>query len=153
MRGHLFHPWDMQMRNWTPWLMMLLLVGCEASEGEVAPSAEVPTFAEVSGLLIERGCAESNCHQGAEPQANLNLEPQFAYEALVNQPCSMPGAAELGLNLVTPGDADSSFLYVKITLPEDDAILGLPMPMTGKGLSIEDTELIRRWIEAGALRD
>ena len=143
----------MHKRLWNTLFIVALSIGCEANEGEVSPAAEVPTFADVTGLLVERGCTESNCHQGAEPKAELNLEPEFAYEALVNQPCSMPGAAELGLNLVTPGDPDNSFLYVKVTLPADDASLGLPMPMTGKGLSIEDTELIRRWIEAGALRD
>ena len=132
-------------------MILGLLVGCEAHEEEVSAAATPPTFSEISGLLIERGCAESNCHQGAEAKAGLNLEAEFAFDALVNQPCSMPGAVELGLNLVTPGEPDDSFLYVKVTLEEDHSLLGRPMPITGKGLSVEDTELIRRWIEAGAL--
>ena len=141
----------MQYRYWNILIILFLLMGCEAHEEEVGTALTPPTFSEISGLLIERGCAESNCHQGAEPEAGLNLEVGFAFDALVNQPCSMPGAVELGLNLVPPGEPDDSFLYVKITLEQDDSLLGRPMPLTGKGLSVEDTELIRRWIEAGAL--
>ena len=133
-------------------LLWVCAVGCEPSGSTVESSeaAQAPTFAEISGLLVERGCAEGTCHGGVSPQAGLNLEPEFAYDALVNQPCSMPGAAELGLNLVTPGDPDNSFLYVKIMLSDDDPHLGSPMPTYGSGLSLEDTEKIRLWIEAGA---
>ena len=141
------------------WIFMVFLwvctTGCEPTQGSTdsTEAAQAPTFAEISGLLVKRGCAEGTCHGGVSPQAGLNLEPEFAYEALVNQPCSMPGAAELGLNLVTPGDPDNSFLYVKVMLSDDDPHLGSPMPTYGSGLSLEDTEKIRLWIEAGAPRN
>jgi hypothetical protein len=145
-------------RNERLGLMMLVMFGVFGCEEPVSSSeshvlAEVPTFTQVEALLFERGCAEGTCHGGPSPQAGLNLEAGFAFDALVNQPCSMPGAVELGLNLVTPGEPDDSFLYVKVTLTENDPHLGSPMPTYGSGLSIEDTELIRLWIEAGAKRD
>jgi len=135
--------------------VMLGVFGCEepASSPETEVITEVPTFTQVEALLIKRGCAEGTCHGGPSPQADLNLEAGFSFDALVNQPCSMPGAEELGLNLVTPGEPDDSFLYVKVTLTENDPHLGSPMPTYGSGLSIEDTEMIRLWIEGGAKRD
>ena len=127
-------------------------VGCEKDVSPSTNPAKTVTFGEISDLLVEKGCAESNCHQGATPKANLNLEPDFAYDNLVNISCSLPGAAELGLNLVTPGEPDESFLYVKVTLTHSDPTFGLPMPLTGQGLHVDELERIREWIEAGALR-
>ena len=133
-------------------LLVLLSVGCETVES-VPPETEesIPSFAQVEGLLIERGCAEGACHSGNTPKAGLNLAVGEAFASLVNQPCSLAGAAELGLNLVTPGEPDESFLYVKVTLSHSSAVLGSPMPVYGEGLTVEDTETIRLWIEGGAL--
>ncbi len=126
-------------------------VGCDTSISDSEWEEEV-TFSQVQGLLISRGCTEGSCHSGDNPAGGLALGSDEAYAALVNQPCNMPGAVELGLNLVTPGEPDESFLYVKLTMQHADESFGLPMPMYGDGLSVAETELVRRWIESGAPR-
>ena len=133
-------------------LFSLGTVGCDTSNSSSEWEEEEVTFSQVQGLLISRGCAEGACHSGSDPAGSLELESDAAYEALVGQPCLMPGAAELGMNLVTPGEPDQSFLYLKLTMDHADETFGLPMPMYGDGLSVDETELVRRWIEDGAPR-
>jgi hypothetical protein len=59
------------------------------------------------------------------------------------------------MRLVTPGDPDASYLWLKIT--GDERIVGAPMPLdplSGER-RLTDAELadIQAWIEAGAVED
>ncbi len=52
-------------------------------------------------------------------------------------------------DLIAPGNADTSELLRRITVHDPDEIM--PPPHAGKGLSVDQTELIRRWIAQGAV--
>ncbi len=51
--------------------------------------------------------------------------------------------------VIIAGDPDSSLLYERITLPEDDIDI-MPPPEEGTPLTKKETDLIRKWIEQGA---
>ena len=126
------------------------LVGCEPEE---TPMEETTvTFAAVQEIFEVHGCADGSCHSSQGMQGGLSLEGNVAYDSLVEQACANPSATEAGILLVTPGEPDASFLYTKVTMTHSDPHLGLPMPVIGDALTVEESETIRLWIEDGALR-
>ena len=75
--------------------------------------------------------------------AGLDLSAGRSFENLVNVL-----STQVGLNRVTPGDSDMSYLVHKI---EGRAgIAGQRMPPGGAPLSDQQIAAIRRWIDAGA---
>ena len=52
-----------------------------------------------------------------------------------------------GVPALTPGDASKSSVYTYTTLPEDDDFY---MPTKGDGLTSEEKEILKKWIDQGA---
>ena len=104
------------------------------------PPAPVPTWNDVAPILAP--CHE--CHD--DPEAFL---PQL-------RPAGMVGVASLqepSLWLVRPGDASTSYLMHKI-LPDYPFREGTSQPPAWAGLeplTVEEIEVVERWIEGGAL--
>lgn len=102
-----------------------------------SPVTVAPTPAISFGLDIQpifnASCAVSGCHVtgGFAP---MSLEAGVSYANVIN--------------LVVPGDAAASYLFSRIT----GAILPL-MPPTGTSLSATSLDLIRSWIDNGALNN
>jgi len=118
------------------------------------PGPEAATWARVSQILDEHGCAqEGACHSVERADANLVLELDRAYDQLVSVACSNPGAEDSGLLRVVPGDVENSFLWTKVNLPGYSPLHGDRMPILGEGLSESELDILERWIEAGAPRD
>jgi len=106
------------------------------------------TFVDVQEILTAN-CAIPGCHSGAFPSNNLNLEAGQAYDALVAvEPFNLT-AREQGLLRVDPGDAQNSYLLLKVSgpLPLE---LGSQMPLFADPLSESEVATIREWINAGA---
>ncbi|MEM6989348.1 MAG: c-type cytochrome domain-containing protein [Myxococcota bacterium] len=98
--------------------------------------------------ILEFNCG--GCHVGEDPQGGLNLVGDGVYDRLL-------GASEQieGMNLIEPGDADNSYLYLKLI--GDDRIEGKIMPynpLTGEGM-LNEAELadVLTWITNGAVED
>lgn len=102
-----------------------------------------PTLTELRAELFQPGCSFSTCHGGRSGAAGLNLVTN-TWEALVNAEANdAPGRV-----LVVPGDVDASYLYEK--LASDSPEVGERMP-PGSALDERRLDMVRRWIEAGAL--
>jgi hypothetical protein len=81
--------------------------------------------------ILRRSCFE--CHGSKLQEADLRLDQR---EAALDHSSA-----------IVPGDAINSELYRRVTLPAGDDEI---MPATGKPLSKDETDVLRRWIEAGA---
>lgn len=87
--------------------------------------------------ILETHCMD--CHGGETQKAGLRLVPlaaAFAWEA--------------EFWTIVPGDADGSTVIKRVELPEGERHR---MPPDGPGLSAEEIEALRAWIDGGALVD
>ena len=109
--------------------------------GEPADSIDA-SFTQVRGRILVPSCALSGCHGDFEFP---NLSASNAYGNTVGV------ASSSGQPLIDPGAPSSSYLYLKVT--NHASIQGGQMPRGGPQLSEELTELLRLWIERGALND
>jgi hypothetical protein len=103
------------------------------------------TLEQVQEAVLSPRCAVQFCHSGDFPAAQLNLEEGESFDELLNVVPITLAAANAGLLLVDPGDAENSFLYVKITNPTPQQ--GFRMPLTGDPLTEQEIALVRAWIE------
>lgn len=95
---------------------------------------------DVQDQVFSGSCATSNCHDGT---TSPNLSSGVSHGAIVGVP-----SGQSSLNLVEPFDADASYLVLKI----EGKGIGSPMPLTGS-LTAAQIQLVRDWINAGALQD
>jgi hypothetical protein len=116
-------------------LAPILLLSC---------GAENPaTFTEVYENILEPSCGFSSCHGGGAGGFFLG-DMHTTYGSLVNA----ESADAEGEILVVPGDANSSYLILK--LEDAEGIVGDAMP-PAQPLPKEKIERVRSWIDAGAL--
>lgn len=122
-------------------LLLVGLVACADKGGDTAPSLE-PTFTNVQGEVLVASCAFSTCHGSGT--GGLTLEDGMDPSSLVGvESVGSPGAI-----LVVAGDPDASYLVQK--LEGASGIVGDAMP-PGGALEADRLQLVRDWIEAGAL--
>jgi hypothetical protein len=101
-----------------------------------------PSFATViQEIFNRRGCASGSCH-GSAQAAGLNLSSGSSYANLVNVAATQSAAAR-----VIPGDADGSYLIVKV---EGRQTVGQRMPLGGSALDNIDLTNLKNWISQGA---
>ncbi|HNR91663.1 MAG TPA: hypothetical protein PKO41_04465 [Dokdonella sp.] len=88
----------------------------------------------------------SNCHvdHGGTPAGDLDLDPKWSYDNLVNGPSAVEGI------LVVPGNPLSSVLFQKINCNTPEH--GLRMPRLRPALPLAEQALIHDWIMLGAPR-
>ena len=99
-------------------------------------------------LILEFNCG--GCHNEDDPQGGITLLGDGVYARLLE-----PSVQMSDMNLIEPGDPDSSYLYLKLI--GDERIEGRQMPynpLTGEG-SLSQAELadIETWITQGAVED
>lgn len=103
--------------------------------------------ASIERGLADASCAVSGCHAGEDPAGGLNLSEGLAYDNIVNVALSeVPD-----LMLVERGNAQDSYLYIKITGGDRIAPETLPMPI-GRELTGDQIALVEDWIDGGADR-
>jgi hypothetical protein len=68
-----------------------------------------------------------------------------SYDLIVNQ----PSVQDPDLTIVVPGDSANSLLFEKIS--SDAPTVGARMPLGGPEMPAAEIEVIRRWIDEGAL--
>jgi len=97
-----------------------------------AADRPAPDFARDIYPIFRRHCFE--CHGAKKREADLRLDQR---RAALDHPAA-----------IVPGDTANSEVFRRTTLrPGDEEI----MPAVGKPLSKSETELLRRWIDAGAV--
>lgn len=131
-------------------LAWLLAAGCaDLGDDPVAPADSDPpdppdppapvSFSEQIQPILDNNCV--SCH-GTVANAGLDLRPGQSYANLVGVQ-----ATESTLLRVQPGAPLESWLYLKLTGAQN---AGTEMP-PGNQLSADVTDLVRDWIEEGAL--
>ncbi|MEK6643945.1 MAG: hypothetical protein AABZ08_08550 [Planctomycetota bacterium] len=113
------------------------------------PSDGVISFANQIQPIFSANCAI--CHKPggfADDQGiTLYLTAGNAHGLLVN----MPSDQDSTLTRVVPGNSAQSLLYLKIS--SDNPPVGIRMPFLRSPLSQSDINLIRDWIDQGALNN
>jgi hypothetical protein len=127
--------------------LLLALAAC--GDDSVGPPERVvkaqPSFAtDIIEIFQRRGCSASDCHGAMGGRAGLELVGTAAadYAQLVNV-----GAALEAFDRVVPGNADDSYLVIKV---EGRQGIGQRMPIDGAPLDDIDLTNIRNWVENGA---
>ncbi|NNE07622.1 MAG: hypothetical protein HKN20_03565 [Gemmatimonadetes bacterium] len=115
-------------------------IGFTDSGGEVIAVLPAPTFSQIQSEILTPSCVNAGCHPGGG--GPMSLAAGAAYDNLVN------AASNYGIDNVEPGDAENSVLWLKVV---GDPDFGNRMPLFGAALSQEQTDMIRDWIDAGAL--
>jgi len=140
---------------------VLVLGACGAGTGEGldqngqpltagGPVALAPTLASIQANVFSVNCAIPGCHGGGTVQYGLRLDPDFSYGNLIN----VHSPQDPSLIRVIPGNPDGSFLIQKLEGRRFDnaRILGDRMPQFGPYLPQSTIDVIRQWIQDGALQ-
>ena len=104
-----------------------------------------PAFADVQREVFTPRCANAACHSGDEAPLELDLSEGNAYADILD----VDSVAVPGKKRVVPGDPSESLLYL---VTEGPVAPVRRMPV-GFPLSDSERDLLRRWIEAGALAE
>ncbi len=122
----------------------------------VAPNQNVitPEFSSIYASVISTTCGVVGCHRGTEPTGNLDMGSRTAaYSNLVGVNAMSSGCIDSGLMRVVEEDADHSLLINKLEghLANGDMVCGPQMPLGGTPLDESVIDVIREWINEGAL--
>ncbi len=145
---------------------IILDLGATALDGEFSggfPSGDgtaggdFTAFFEVQGMQASLDSIQANvltptcagCHSGpAGPGLPAGLDLTSADASFANL-VNVPSLQVPALDRVTPGDASTSYLVQKL---EGTATVGARMPLGGPFLDQATVDVIRAWIDGGALR-
>ena len=116
-------------------LKIIAVAGLTALVAPNARSEDKIDFAKDIQPILQKSCLE--CHGPEKPKGGLRLDSKEA---------TLKGGKN-GVVLV-PGQADKSEIYRRITLPKDNDDV---MPNKGDLLTKAQTDLVRDWINQGAL--
>lgn len=112
-----------------------------------------PRFSVLQEKVFTPKCTLSSCHSVPFHAGGLVLVEGHAYDGLMGGPVFQANANADGLKRVVPGDAASSFLWLKLQRDLDPAY-GSSMPYaSGEGLPDDELGAIEHWIEGGAKDD
>jgi len=135
-----------------PWAVALASAACgilTACAGDGPPAVPpASSFDVIQQTIFNPNCLSAGCHNAVDRANNLVLEAAQSFGNLVNVLAFNEAARADGLQRVQPGNADASFLFIKVTNPS--AVQGTRMPQGAAALSSADIETIRAWILAGA---
>jgi len=102
-----------------------------------------PSFSQVvQEILVRRDCSSGVCHGGGAGYLALTFSAAGNYQNLVN----VPANAQPAFLLVEPGDADNSYVIMKL----EGRGSGATMPLNRAPLSAADLDSIKAWINGGA---
>ena len=109
-----------------------------------------PTLSSIQQEVFDVRCSAPSCH-GSGMKGDLSLVGGNSYGQVVAAAATADRRNLPPFLRVKPGSPDSSFLYIKITLPDSDQ--GEIMPKGGEKLTQQEIDAIRQWIIRGALND
>ena len=97
-------------------------------------SSEAPDFAKQIEPIFKASCY--GCHSGSQPKAGLRLDAK-----------SLALKGGISGKVILPGDGKGSRLIHRVRGLGDE----VRMPLKGEPLTEQQIELLRKWIDAGAL--
>lgn len=112
------------------------------------PGDNAASFDDIQRTIFNVTCISGPCHSSTSQQGGLVLEEGISYSRLVGVAPFNSAARAAGLERVVPGDAERSFLLIKLTGPSPPE--GSRMPLGFPALSSTDIDKVRSWILAGA---
>ena len=122
-------------------LAVLDMSTCDVSD-PVVLGAPVITYTDDIAPILDTRCVA--CHYGGGASGGVNFD---TYEELFQPSVDVPG-----IQLITPGSLEESYLYQKVNgTPGDVGGGGSQMPLSGGPLSADQIDLIGAWILGGAL--
>lgn len=108
-----------------------------------------PTLDSIQANVFALSCAFAGCHSGPTgPNLPAGMDLTSADASFANL-VNIASLQVAGLNRVSPTDASASYLVQKL---EGTAAAGNRMPWGGPYLDQETIDIIRLWIDNGALR-
>ncbi len=132
-------------------LPAVFVLGCEHAAPFQAGGASLqPILSSIQTNIFDRTCAIEGCHvgAGAPPIGNgMDLSSGQTSGNTIN----IPSAERPTLFRIEPGNADSSYLVLKIE--GAPGIVGQQMPFGRSPLSQGEIDVIRQWIDDGAQID
>lgn len=131
-------------------ILLTAAAGCQVPVDMPGPSDQDGSrvlFSDQIQPILNTYCFRCHRPGGEADLAGIALQvgEEVAFDLLVNQPSSL----DPSLTLVVPGDAESSLLFLKVA--SDAPPTGERMPLREAPLSAGSIELIRDWIDQGAL--
>jgi hypothetical protein len=126
----------------------LITVGCSDSPTAPDPTpmptpTPAATFSDVQSQVFDASCV---IHHGSPATGGLDLRSPQSFANLVNV-----GSPVSGISFVIPNDADGSYLVQK--LEGSAGIQGEQMLFGGTPISATLMQLVRDWINGGALNN
>ena len=110
------------------------------------------TYQRIQEQIFNQSCALSGCHDSQTEAGNMLLESGGALSNIIDVTPNNQVAAGLGWKRIDAANAnaDTSFMYHKLTGDLHDKLLGERMPR-GRG-KLDDflIDIVKLWIEAGA---
>jgi hypothetical protein len=131
-------------------LTCLSAVGCGSDDPAPPPTPPDDTlnFAKVTKeVLNESNCGGPLCHTATAAGFKLGSNDAL-YAELVGQMAAGSECANKGHIRVVAGDSASSLLYLKLTAPP----CGDKMPQDPAMLAAEKIDLVKQWIDEGAVK-
>ena len=123
--------------------VLLVVTACRNDSGTEPEETDTltPTLSSIQTRLFTPSCAGH--HGPSMAEAGLDLSAGRSFANLVNVP-----STQVELSLVTPGNAENSYLIHK--MDGRPGIVGRQMPIGRLPFTAEEIAVIRRWIDAGA---
>jgi hypothetical protein len=106
------------------------------------------SFSQNVVVVLGQHCAVVGCHIPGSPPNGLVMTPSQAYSNLVG----VPVVEYSTLFRVKPGDAADSYVYLKVTNTAPSGTQ-MPPPSTGDSLSTAEINILKDWINEGALQN
>ena len=123
--------------------MKYIIVPAILSLGVVGSANAAPDFAKDIQPILEEKCI--SCHAAPYKKGSRLRKPKGDYRLDTRENLLKAGDSEE--KAVIPGNANDSYLYKLVILPEDDDDV---MPAKGDPLTPAEQKLIKDWIDAGA---
>jgi hypothetical protein len=119
----------------------------EADVTQVSATTLV-SFSQNVVAVLGQHCAVVGCHIPGSPPNGLVMTPSQAYSNLVG----VTVVEYPTLFRVKPGDAADSYVYLKVTNTAPSGTQ-MPPPSTGDSLSTAEINILKDWINEGALQN
>jgi hypothetical protein len=136
---------------------LLCMIGCgsayssgSSSDSDATSTALTSTLSSIQTNIFTPKCATSSCHSSGAASAGLSLADGAAFASLVGASSQQLST----MNRVTASDTSNSYMIHKLEGTQATAGgTGSTMPFGGTALTTTEIQVLKDWINSGALND